>query len=132
MITAPTRPMIPVMLSARAAARTDHDGKTYINSPTHNPATAAPAKDVAFAAMTARAAVSGGTGFRVLDPVLARSRGRIRLRRPNPVNASPTATAKRSRGRVKPIRFASAIRAVRGEGAGYPWHSRISAHARPG
>jgi len=92
MIAAPTSPMIPVMLSAWAAASIDHDGNTYSSSPTQSPATAAPANDVAFAAITARAAVSGGTGLRVLEPVLARSRGRIRLRRPNPANASPMPT----------------------------------------
>ena len=45
--------------SARAAANADQDGSTYSSRPIHSPATAAPANEVAFAAITARAAVSG-------------------------------------------------------------------------
>ena len=92
MITAPTSPMIPVTLSDRAATSTDQDGSTYASRPSQSPATAAPASEVALAVITARAAVSGGTGLRVEPALLVLSRGRIRLRSPRPAIASPMPT----------------------------------------
>src|SRR6476646_12165000 len=92
MITAPTRPITAVIPSACAASTDDQDGSTSSNTPAHNPATAAPANDDAFAAITALAAVSGGTGLRVDAPVELCSLGRIRLRRPSPATASPIPT----------------------------------------